>query len=521
MTEEALDVRRVLRTLGRRWILLLAALVAAAAVGVAVAVVQTPVFVARSQVLLPPSGVDARGNPQRNIQTEQQIAQSGEVVSRAGQALTPPLSVLSLRHRVKVVSLTPDILEVRATAGSGRDAALLANAVAAAYVEYSNDATVAVATTTLSDLQSEATALDQHIRQVNNDIADNTARLAGLNPQSAEGSRQTAIIDSLRQDLTDTARELSSVNTKVADARLNADLMRRGTRLLQPAIAPTSPATPRPIWDAALGGAAGLLIAIVVVLVMGRSRRRLRNRDDIARVAAAPVLVSLEVPRRAGVDDYRGLLDRWQPTLEERWSLVQAFTQLRTEVEPTNLAVLTLAGDIAGPGLVLLLAKLAASVGTTTALVVETRHPDATSLRAAFNMGPAAAPTVALSELSLHTAPPDEGGRSGNNLFPRAEVTVTLVVTDGGPVQLPTQGRRTIVLLAVSSGFATAEQIATTAVRCFDAGYPIAGVLVANPDPADGTTGRTSAAPSPLGDVVDQREPGSGADNLPRPRPIP
>lgn len=516
MTEEALDVRRVLRALGRRWLLIVAVTVAAAAGGVAVAVVQSPTFVAKSQVLLPPSGVDARGNPQRNIQTEQQIAESGEVVSRAGQALSPPLGLLSLRRRVKVVSLTPDILEVRASARSGRDAALLANAVATAYVEYSNDATVQVATTTLSDLQSEATALDQHIRQVNNDIADNTARLASLNPQSPEGSRQTAIIDSLRQDLTDTARELSSVNTKISDARLSADLLRRGTRLLQPAGVPSSPATPRPVWDAALGGAAGLLVAVVVVLVTGRNRRRLRNRDDIARVVAAPVLVSLAVPRRDGVDDYRAMLDRWQPSLEERWSLVQAFSQVALEAEPTNLAILTLAGDVAGPGLVLLMAKLAASVGNTTALVVDTHHPDSMSLRAACNMSLAAGGPSG-SELSVYTAAPDPGGPADQDLFPHSEVTVTLVVADGGPVHLPTQGRRTIALLALSSGFATAEQIATTAVRCFDAGYPIAGVLVANPDPADGTTGRATAAAPPIVDGAGRREPSSnGAESMTR-----
>lgn len=514
MNEEALDVRRVLRVLGRRWLLILAFVVGGAAAGLGVAVVQSPTFVARSEVLLPPSRVDTLGNPERNMQTEQQIAGSAEILSRAGQAFSPPLSVKSLRRRVKVVALTPDIIEVRAEAASGRDAASLADRVADAYVGFSNDATAEVATTTLAGLQSQATDLDQHIRQLNADIADNTARMATMVPQSPEVLRQAAIIDAQRLELTDTARELSNVNTKIADARLNADLLRRGTRLLQPALVPRRPATPRPVVNTAIGSIAGLVLVVLGVLLRGRDRRRVTRRHDISQVVGAPVLLSLTVPRRDGVDDYQELLENWEPSLAERWSIRQAFAQLGIGDQPTNLAIVTMAGDVAGPPLALLVAMSAASEGMSTALVVDTQHPDATSLRAACNVNRARG-GVTTGDLSLHTAVTK---RNGKDPFHGRQLTVNLAVADAGPVRFPTLGRQTVTLMALSSGFATADQLAAAAVRCFDAGHPVVGVLVANPDPADRTTGRVPPVAPPLTGLTDPPEPArNGVTSVARP----
>ncbi len=45
-------------------------------------------------------------------------------------------------------------------------------------------------------------------------------------------------------------------------------------------------------------------------------------------------------------------------------------------------------------------------------------------------------------------------------------------------------------VLGVSAGVATAEQIARVAASAAVAGHEIVGILVADPDPADSTTGR-------------------------------
>ena len=50
--------------------------------------------------------------------------------------------------------------------------------------------------------------------------------------------------------------------------------------------------------------------------------------------------------------------------------------------------------------------------------------------------------------------------------------------------------RTTATVLGVSAGAATAEQLARVAVSAADDGRDIAGIIVADPDPADHTTGR-------------------------------
>ena len=50
--------------------------------------------------------------------------------------------------------------------------------------------------------------------------------------------------------------------------------------------------------------------------------------------------------------------------------------------------------------------------------------------------------------------------------------------------------RTTATVLGVSAGAATAEQLARVAASAAADGRDIAGILVADPDPADHTTGR-------------------------------
>ncbi len=75
-----------------------------------------------------------------------------------------------------------------------------------------------------------------------------------------------------------------------------------------------------------------------------------------------------------------------------------------------------------------------------------------------------------------------------------ADLSVTIVVAEGDGLGIRTWGRQTVATLAVSSGFTTAEHIASVALGGLDGGHPLDGVLVANPDPADQTTGHVPLA---------------------------
>jgi hypothetical protein len=73
---------------------------------------------------------------------------------------------------------------------------------------------------------------------------------------------------------------------------------------------------------------------------------------------------------------------------------------------------------------------------------------------------------------------------------PDIALTVVIVAVDGRTPRIPDTMQTTTTLLGVSSGAATAEQLARVAVNSDNEGREITGILVADPEPGDPTTGR-------------------------------
>jgi hypothetical protein len=74
---------------------------------------------------------------------------------------------------------------------------------------------------------------------------------------------------------------------------------------------------------------------------------------------------------------------------------------------------------------------------------------------------------------------------------------VMVAVVDGRAPKVPDTMRTTVTLLGISPGKATAEQLARVAVSAAADGCEVNGVLVANPDQDDRTTGRVPQIPRP------------------------
>ncbi len=73
---------------------------------------------------------------------------------------------------------------------------------------------------------------------------------------------------------------------------------------------------------------------------------------------------------------------------------------------------------------------------------------------------------------------------------PDAALTVVVAVVDGQNPQVADTTRTTATVLGVSAGAVTAEQVARIAASAAAVGRDITGILVADPDPDDHTTGR-------------------------------
>jgi len=496
MNEQPLELRQMLRAVARRWVFVLALLWAGSVGGYLVASHRKPVFVARSSVLLPASPVDKSGMQLRNIDTQVNIARNGNILDKAGHAVTPPLSAQKMRKRISVKGLTADILEVRAEAPTARDAVLLADAVAREYVAEATDTTSRVAAASLSGLEAQAVQDEARLQRTKAAIDAATATVNGLPANSPERARQAAVVDGLQVDEVEAARQVALVADKIADARLEDQLNRAGTRLYAPAIRPTEPSQPKAVVLTLGGALLGLLLGLLLALVVDRRDSRLRTRSAISDVVAAPVLASLEVPRRSSARVCQAMLDSWEPGPLQSWNLRQACTRLGVlrGDRLSEVVVVGLPGDVAAPLLAIQLAVFAASMGTPTALVISTTHPTAAGLRSACHHDPPTGEVRPYLTTSSGPVPPP-----GDDQRARAELTITLLIADDGREELLLSiPGDAIATLAVSSGFATPDALAATALACLDAGHPLVGVLLANPDPSDSTTGDPGPAPSPL-----------------------
>ena len=255
-----------------------------------------------------------------------------------------------------------------------------------------------------------------------------------------------------------------------------------------------SPATGMPFAarTAITGGVgllAGVVIGAIVALAIDRGDKRLRDRDEISDAIGVPVLASLPVRHPSDAAGWTRLLDDYKPGAVQAWSLRKTLQHLGlTDARGGNgasLAVLSLSSDRTALALGPQLAVYAASLGIPTALVIGPQQDaNATAtLRAAC-----AAPPAAQSKRSrrLRVSVRDHEGAE----LPKAPLTVVVTVLDTQAPQVAGTMRAASTVLGVSAGVVTAEQLARVAVSAAGDGRQIAGIMVADPDPTDHTSGR-------------------------------
>ncbi len=250
----------------------------------------------------------------------------------------------------------------------------------------------------------------------------------------------------------------------------------------------------------ALGGAA---IGVIASIAVSRNDKRLRVRDEIADSIGVPVLASLPVAHPSDAAGWNRLLEEYSPGPVHAWRLRVALQRLRKsdglsdnsrDHRSGSLLVLSLSSDPGALALGPQLAVFAASLGIPTALVVGPQQDAnaAATLRTAFG---AAQPASSKQPGNLRVAAYDEGDFNG---LPGAAFTVVVATVDGQTPRMPYTMRTTTTALAVSAGAATADQLARVAVNAAIDGREIVGILVADPEPDDKTTGQIPQLARPV-----------------------
>lgn len=296
-----------------------------------------------------------------------------------------------------------------------------------------------------------------------------------------------------------TAAQAESIANAVADSYLkyidtpNNPAGKIAGSLLEPATIATGKVLTTRVETALLGLVIGLLAGAIIALTISRSDRRLRERDDIADAIGIPVLASMPVRHPSDTAGWIKLLDSYEPEVVHAWSLRKALRSLGlTDFRGSgstglSLTVFTLSSDRGALAIGPQLAAFAASMGIPTALVIGPQQdPNVTATLVAACRVTATTPSGRRFNMKVTSGEEAEGGRP----LPTALTVVVAVVDGRAPKVAPGTMRTTTAVIGVSAGKITAEQLARVAVSTSADGRDVAGILVADPDPTDITTGR-------------------------------
>ena len=492
MSEQTVDLRSSISILRRhrRALAVVAALGAAA--GVCFVLLRPPMYTSAAVVLLPPAQ-NTTGQPvTRDVETDVEIAGSEAVLRPAGKSLSPGMSVRDLSRRVEVTAPTTHVLQIEAHAETPERAEAIAQAVAQSEVSYVSSAATSMTLTQQASMSRREEDLQASLDAVNEEIAKSRSRLEEVGAGSAEGSAEATALSSLTAQQANLILQLDNLEDQAASMQPGA-----GASIIQDA----SPARRGElvIWflvSAALGTTAALALAAIAFLVFERRDRKLAYRDEIADAVGSAVIASLHSKAPHTVAGWTALLGDYSPGTVDAWALRQALRQLvfddgtrglrRSDqggsrlAHPSSVTILSLSGDPRGLAIGVQIASYAASAGVRTRLVAGQGHESAAALWAACQR--LRDKDAVRANLTVDTEAEIRGDE---------EMTVVLAVLDTQePHLLPWAESSEATVLAVASGAATAEDLARAAVTADDAGSRIDGVVVADPDNLDRTTGR-------------------------------
>jgi len=257
---EELDIRAYLRPIWRRkWILLAIVLVAAAATYV-ISSRQSPEYTATAQLYVQEADptVNLNSSAPVNPPSTQQIADVAQLVSAQSVTNAVARQIGMPVKSAGTVTVSPssdsDFVTVTATSHSPALAARLANG-------YVNQFLRARRQTMAAEARRDAAAA--------------RATLATLPPTQANSDERRTVLDQI-------AGDEQMANNPTA-----------GAQLVDPALVPRLPSSPRPKRDALFGAAIGLVLGILVTYGLELLDRRLTRVASVEAILGRPVLAVL------------------------------------------------------------------------------------------------------------------------------------------------------------------------------------------------------------------------------------
>ena len=487
MSAQVTDLRSSVATLRRRGRVLATAALVGLLAGVIYVIVEPPPLTSTTLVLLPTPALAESSSS--DVETQVRIALSATILERAGQAVVPTRPARSVEKMVEVSAATNQMLEIKATSTKAAEAQTLSQAVADSYVGYVSDTAREVTAAALADLNVRKDQLQAQIKQLQSESAAAVKRQRAVSPSTPEGREEARLLAGLRTEQADLSLQLDKVEDKIATGTPVGSSGSAGTSVIQLATEARGPSTfvRLLVWPP-FGAAVFTILAAAVLLVLALRDTRVRLRDDIADAVGSPVLAAVRSRPQRSVAGWSTLLETYEATPVEAW----AFRRILRGLVPTDrkgepriagrvdhphsLTVMSLSDDGRGLAIGPQLAAFASSLGISTRLLTAKGHEGAATLWAAC-----AADHEGALRPGLYVGDAPDGKA--------VDLTITLVVVDRTEPSLSDAPASAATILSVAAATATEQELARTAVAVDDAGRRIDGIVVADPDQTDRTSG--------------------------------
>ncbi|MFI9362762.1 Wzz/FepE/Etk N-terminal domain-containing protein [Kitasatospora sp. NPDC053057] len=425
MSDDTIRLVTIGRILRRRWRLLAVLAVVGALVGYGGSLLFPPSYTASASVLLPGVWQD------RELLTQAEIATSSVVVDRAAATLGwAGVSGSALRDRVSATAADGNIIKISGTADTPERAQQLSDQVAQQFVTFAGR----IAGDSADPEAAQPEALRQLVVQASRRITDLAA--AADPGQTVESVQTRTELEKLRTTLQDAITKLDQVDP--AANRANMVVMGSAPR-------PSGEAPPTRTQLVGAGALLFFLLGVVGHLAAARMSRRPRTGPEIAAALGSALLGTVDVPGGRGAHRPPGrgrgprAMVRRLLGLDVRW----------------DLPIPQASGDEASRQLRYrrVCARLRDQLPDPRRLLVLVPDGDETARRAA---GQLAAEAGSDPQLRVVGVPVDRP------LVPDGE-------DESG------------VLVVLSAGSWTAEELAGIAEACADAGQEVVGIVVAGP----------------------------------------
>ncbi len=221
------------------------------------------------------------------ITTYQGLIPQPAVLQRAAKQVGG-VSASALAGRVSVKNQAgSQILEVSVDDTNPDRAAGLANAIVASFIAVQHDSMMA-------EYQHLQEQFGPQERNLTAEIATLDKQISALQSANPQDPR----LASLEQQLTSDTAELSGLYAETAN--LQSLATSNDIRVFQPAIPPTTPDHPKPLLNVAIGGALGLIVAVILIGLLEYFDDRIRTPQQAEERLGMPVLTTVGAyPRRS------------------------------------------------------------------------------------------------------------------------------------------------------------------------------------------------------------------------------